>query len=243
MLAGELAAHRQAKLRQRSGQPWRRHMGLMDKVKAQASQLAEQTKQAAEQGKAKLDQAQANRRGDQMLRQLGTLVFAERTGRGAADSQAKVDHAHQRHLGLRARERAQPHRRPGTSVRRTAAAEPVRRPGRHSAHSARSAPGWWLPGRRYRPGGRRVRVRPVVLPRPRLRITARRAHRVTATARSGQARYAASVLRAVVLRPHFAGWRATATFPQLPLSGRHPARPCGPGQVPLPGRWPAVTSR
>jgi hypothetical protein len=66
-------------------------MGLMDKVKAQASQLAEQTKQAAEQGKAKLDQAQANRRGDQMLRQLGTLVFAERTGRGAPDSSAKVD--------------------------------------------------------------------------------------------------------------------------------------------------------
>jgi hypothetical protein len=66
-------------------------MGLMDKVKAQASQLAEQTKQAAEQGKAKLDQAQANRRGDQMLRQLGTLVFAERTGRGAPDSQAKID--------------------------------------------------------------------------------------------------------------------------------------------------------
>jgi hypothetical protein len=66
-------------------------MGLMDKVKAQATQLAEQTKQAAEQGKAKLDQAQANRRGDQMLRQLGTLVFADRTGRGAPDGQTKID--------------------------------------------------------------------------------------------------------------------------------------------------------
>jgi hypothetical protein len=66
-------------------------MGLMDKVKAQATQLAEQTRQAAEQGKAKLDQAQAQRRGDQMLRQLGQLVFADRTGRGAADGQAKVD--------------------------------------------------------------------------------------------------------------------------------------------------------
>jgi hypothetical protein len=66
-------------------------MGLMDKVKAQATQLAEQTRQAAEQGKAKLDQAQANRRGDQMLRQLGVLVFADRTGRGAPDCQAKID--------------------------------------------------------------------------------------------------------------------------------------------------------
>ena len=71
--------------------PWRRHMGLMDKVKAQATQLAEQTRQAAEQGKAKLDQAQANRRGDQMLRQLGVLVLADRTGRGAPDGQAKID--------------------------------------------------------------------------------------------------------------------------------------------------------
>ena len=66
-------------------------MGLMDKVKAQANQLAQQTREAAEQGKAKLDQAQAGRRGDQMLRQLGALVFAERTGRGAPDSQAKID--------------------------------------------------------------------------------------------------------------------------------------------------------
>jgi hypothetical protein len=66
-------------------------MGLMDKVKAQANQLAQQTREAAEQGKAKLDQAQANRRGDQMLRQLGALVFADRTGRGTPDSQAKID--------------------------------------------------------------------------------------------------------------------------------------------------------
>src|ERR1700689_3855857 len=66
-------------------------MGLMDKVKAQATQLAQQTKEAAEQGKAKLDQAQASRRGDAMLRQLGVAVFAERTGRGTPDSQAKID--------------------------------------------------------------------------------------------------------------------------------------------------------
>lgn len=66
-------------------------MGLMDKVKAQANQLAQQTRDAAEQGKAKLDQAQANRRGDQMLRQLGALVYAERTGSGTPDSQAKID--------------------------------------------------------------------------------------------------------------------------------------------------------
>jgi hypothetical protein len=66
-------------------------MGLMDKVKAQATQLAQQGKEAAEQGKAKLDQAQASRRGDAMVRQLGAIVLAERTGRGTPDSQAKID--------------------------------------------------------------------------------------------------------------------------------------------------------
>jgi len=81
-------------------------MGLMDRVKAQATQLAQQTRDAAEQGKAKLDQAQASRRGDQLLRQLGALVFAERTGRGTPDSQGRIDQlindisAHERENGL-----------------------------------------------------------------------------------------------------------------------------------------------
>ncbi len=81
-------------------------MGLMDKVKAQATQLAQKTQEAAQEGRAKLDQAQANRRGDAMLRQLGALVFAERTGRGTPDSQAKIEQlisdisAHERENGL-----------------------------------------------------------------------------------------------------------------------------------------------
>ncbi len=66
-------------------------MGLMDKVKAQATQLAQKTQEAAQEGKARLDQAQANRRGDALLRELGALVFAERTGRGTPDSEAKID--------------------------------------------------------------------------------------------------------------------------------------------------------
>jgi hypothetical protein len=66
-------------------------MGLMDRVKAQASQLAQQAMDATQEGKAKLDQVQAQRRGEAMLRQLGAAVFAERTGRGAPDSQAKID--------------------------------------------------------------------------------------------------------------------------------------------------------
>lgn len=70
-------------------------MALMDKMKTQASVLAskaqEGLQQAAQQGKSKLDQAQANRRADQMFRSLGAAVYAERTGRGGPDNQGKID--------------------------------------------------------------------------------------------------------------------------------------------------------
>src|SRR5215472_8404637 len=66
-------------------------MGLMDKVKAQANQLAQKTQEAAQEGKARIDQAQANRRGDALLRQLGAAVYADRTGRGTPDTQAKIE--------------------------------------------------------------------------------------------------------------------------------------------------------
>lgn len=66
-------------------------MGLMDKFKEQASQLAEKTQEAARDGKVRFDQAQAMRRADAMLRNLGALVYAERTGRAAPDSQAQQE--------------------------------------------------------------------------------------------------------------------------------------------------------
>ena len=65
-------------------------MGLMDKVRTQANQLAQKTQETAREGKARLDQAQANRKGDAMLRNLGALVFAERTNRGTPDTQDKI---------------------------------------------------------------------------------------------------------------------------------------------------------
>ena len=66
-------------------------MGLMDKVKAQATVLAQRTQETARDSKAKLDQAQAKRRGDIMLRNLGAAVYAERTGRGTPDTAAEID--------------------------------------------------------------------------------------------------------------------------------------------------------
>jgi hypothetical protein len=65
-------------------------MGLMDKVKAQANQLGQKTQDAAREGKARLDQAQANRRADALLRNLGALVYAERTNRGTPGTQDQI---------------------------------------------------------------------------------------------------------------------------------------------------------
>ncbi|MGI8450822.1 MAG: hypothetical protein ACR2MP_27310 [Streptosporangiaceae bacterium] len=66
-------------------------MGLMDKVRAQGTQIAQRAQDTAREGKVKLDQAQAKRRADAMFRDLGATVYAERTGRGTPDSQGKID--------------------------------------------------------------------------------------------------------------------------------------------------------
>jgi hypothetical protein len=66
-------------------------MGLMDRLKEQAPQLAQKVQEAAQEGKAKLDQAQAKRRADAMFRELGAAVYAERTGRATTDTPGKIE--------------------------------------------------------------------------------------------------------------------------------------------------------
>ncbi len=66
-------------------------MGLMDKVRAQGTQIAQMAQETAREGKVKLDQANAKRRADAMFRDLGATVYAERTGRGTPDSKDKID--------------------------------------------------------------------------------------------------------------------------------------------------------
>jgi hypothetical protein len=70
-------------------------MGLIDRVREQAAQVAQKagqaTQDAAQQGKARLDQAQAKRRADAMFRDLGAAVYAERTGRGGTDTADKIE--------------------------------------------------------------------------------------------------------------------------------------------------------
>jgi hypothetical protein len=69
----------------------RQDMGLMDKVKEQATVLAQKTQDTARDSRAKLDQVQVKRRADAMLRDLGAAVYAERTGRSTAETDAKID--------------------------------------------------------------------------------------------------------------------------------------------------------
>jgi hypothetical protein len=66
-------------------------MGLMDRVRVQAAQLAQRTQEAAQEGRVRLDQAQARRRADAMFRDLGAAVYAERTGRGGPDGADKIE--------------------------------------------------------------------------------------------------------------------------------------------------------
>jgi hypothetical protein len=66
-------------------------MGLMDRAKEQAAQLAQKAQEAAQEGKVKLDQAQAKRRADAMFRELGAAVYAERTDRATTDTADKIE--------------------------------------------------------------------------------------------------------------------------------------------------------
>jgi hypothetical protein len=137
-------------------------MGLMDKVKAQANQLAQKTQEAAQEGKAKIDQAQANRRGDVLLRQLGALVFADRTGRGAADSQAKIEQlistisAHEQENGLNLTQAPVPSQnysagQPGSQTSYSPGQDSSYSPGGDPSSSPQNPPGGFAPGQTFFP--------------------------------------------------------------------------------------------
>src|SRR4051812_41985644 len=57
-------------------------MGLMDKVKAQATQGAQKAQEGVKAGQAKVEQAQGKKKGDALLRDPGAAGFAEKSGGG-----------------------------------------------------------------------------------------------------------------------------------------------------------------
>jgi len=65
-------------------------MGFLDKVKAQASELAKQGQGLAKQGQDKLDDYQAKKEADRMLRDLGAWYYATETARDDGDGPTEM---------------------------------------------------------------------------------------------------------------------------------------------------------
>ena len=65
-------------------------MGFMDKVKAQATVLADKAQTGVQQGQTKLAEMQTNKQADHILRELGAYVFISERGRNQPDSEQKV---------------------------------------------------------------------------------------------------------------------------------------------------------
>lgn len=66
-------------------------MGLLDKVKAQATAATEMAKDAAAKGQAKMNEAQAKKAADGMLRDLGAAYYATKVGRATPTTDADIE--------------------------------------------------------------------------------------------------------------------------------------------------------
>lgn len=65
-------------------------MGFMDKVKAQATSLAEKAQEGAKAGQAKISDMQSKKQADALLLELGGIVYTQQAGRAPADAEAKA---------------------------------------------------------------------------------------------------------------------------------------------------------
>jgi hypothetical protein len=65
-------------------------MGLMDKVKEQASAAAAAAKEAGKKGQAKVDEMQAKKAADGVLRQLGLAFYLTKTDRGTDATNSEI---------------------------------------------------------------------------------------------------------------------------------------------------------
>jgi hypothetical protein len=66
-------------------------MGLLDKLKAQATAATAVAKDAAQKGQAKLDEVQAKKAADGLLRDLGAAFYATKTGRATPSTDSDID--------------------------------------------------------------------------------------------------------------------------------------------------------
>jgi hypothetical protein len=63
----------------------------MDKMKAQASQLAQKAQEAGKAGQSKLEDVKANRRADGLLRDLGAAIYAQKSGTATDQTAGEID--------------------------------------------------------------------------------------------------------------------------------------------------------
>ena len=147
-------------------------MGLLDKVKAQATAATEMAKDAAAKGQAKMNDAQAKKAADGMLRDLGAAFYATKTGPLHADHRWRDCAAGD--LAAGARVRARPDH-PGARV---SGGAPRRRPRPATARRLRR--------HRLRPRRRPTRP-PRRPPRPRRRRCSRPVVGAAAGRRGGTA--------------------------------------------------------
>ena len=66
-------------------------MGFLDKAKQQATQLAQKAQEGVKTGQAKLDQVQSKKKEDALLRDLGAVFYAEKTGRVTGETAAEIE--------------------------------------------------------------------------------------------------------------------------------------------------------
>jgi hypothetical protein len=109
-------------------------MGLLDKVKAQATAATEMAKDAAAKGQAKLDEAQAKKAAEGMLRDLGAAFYATKTGRATPTTDGDIERL------VTALQQHESEHGPVTLAPETAAAGPTAAPAGDGATAAPAPP-------------------------------------------------------------------------------------------------------
>lgn len=66
-------------------------MGFMDKVRTQATQLAEKAQEGLQTGKGKLDDMQERKRAAGLLQELGAAVYRQRAGQDTPSTTSDID--------------------------------------------------------------------------------------------------------------------------------------------------------
>lgn len=66
-------------------------MGFMDKMKQQATGLAAKAQEGVKSGQAKVGGAEANKKSEALLRDLGAAVYAQRKGTAGQENDAEIE--------------------------------------------------------------------------------------------------------------------------------------------------------